>query len=153
MNPLTRFLFRLLKQPPQRIYAQGLGPTYGKLVLLLTTTGRKSGLPRVTPLQYEEIDGDFYVAAARGQKADWFRNLAVNPLVQVQVKERRFSGQATPITDPVRIADFLAVRFARHPQIMGLIFLANGFWPRPNRAQLEKYAQNRAMAIIHPLEG
>ena len=36
-------------------YKRGIGPT--RMVLLLTTTGRKSGLPRVTPLQYEDIDG------------------------------------------------------------------------------------------------
>jgi len=46
-----------LPTPPNRLmkalYAVGLGPVVGRLVLLLTTTGRKTGLPRVTPLQYE----------------------------------------------------------------------------------------------------
>ena len=46
-----------------------------RMVLLLTTIGRKSGLPRITPLQYEEIDGAYYVASARGAQADWFRNI------------------------------------------------------------------------------
>jgi len=36
------------------LYALGLGRLIGRLILLLTTTGRKSGLPRVTPLQYSE---------------------------------------------------------------------------------------------------
>jgi len=35
------------------LYRLGLGPLVGRVVLLLTTTGRKSGLPRVTPLQAE----------------------------------------------------------------------------------------------------
>jgi deazaflavin-dependent oxidoreductase (nitroreductase family) len=153
MNRPTRLLFRLLKQPPPLIYALGLGPVYGRLVLLLTTTGRKSGTPRVTPLQYEEIDGDFYIAAARGQNADWFRNLTANPQVQVRVKSRRFHGRAAPVADPAHIADFLAVRFTRHPRMMGMIFRAQGLPARPNRAQLEKYAQNRVMVIIHPTEG
>jgi deazaflavin-dependent oxidoreductase (nitroreductase family) len=42
------------------------------LVLLLTTTGRKSGRPRQTRLQYEKEGGVIYVASARGQQADWF---------------------------------------------------------------------------------
>ena len=43
-----------LRPPDARIikalYALGLGRLIGRLILLLTTTGRKSGLPRVTPL-------------------------------------------------------------------------------------------------------
>ena len=39
-------------------------------VLLLITTGRKSGLPRETRLQYELDNGVVYVAAARGRRAD-----------------------------------------------------------------------------------
>ena len=42
----------------------------GRMILLLTSTGRKSGLPRVTPLQYEEIDGAWYVASAKGARAE-----------------------------------------------------------------------------------
>lgn len=57
------------------LYAIGLGPLIGRIVLLLTTMGRKSGLPRVTPLQYEEINGDYYLGSARGLKADWLRNI------------------------------------------------------------------------------
>lgn len=48
------------------LYALGLGPLIGQIVLLLTTTGRKSGKYRVTPLQYEEIDGIYYLGASRG---------------------------------------------------------------------------------------
>ena len=48
-----RFLLRLLHLPPRLAYAIGLGPLLGRFVLLMTTTGRKSGRRRVTPLQYE----------------------------------------------------------------------------------------------------
>ena len=68
---MKKQVLKFLKYPPRFLYAIGLGPIYGRLVLLLTTTGRKSGLHRVTPLQYEEIEGKIYVGAARGQKADW----------------------------------------------------------------------------------
>src|SRR3989304_6095912 len=113
---LPRTLWRLMKLP--RIwYALGLGPVIGRLVLLLTTTGRRTGRPRVTPLQYEELDGVFYVASARGGQADWFRNILANPRAGVRVKPRRFYGQAEPITDPARVADFLELRLARHPRM------------------------------------
>ncbi|NTW11772.1 MAG: nitroreductase family deazaflavin-dependent oxidoreductase, partial [Anaerolineales bacterium] len=35
-------------------YKRGFGPA--RVVLLLTTIGRRSGLPQVTPLQYEQVD-------------------------------------------------------------------------------------------------
>src|SRR5512135_275514 len=72
------------------------------LVLLMTTTGRKSGLPRQTRLQYEKEGGVVYVAAARGQQADWFRNIVANPHVEVQIEGQSLPGLAEPITDPVR---------------------------------------------------
>jgi deazaflavin-dependent oxidoreductase (nitroreductase family) len=114
----------------------------------LTTIGRKSGLPRVTPLQYEEVDGVIYVAAARGQKADWFRNIVANPHVEVRVRNKHFHGLAEPITDPARIADFLELRLERHPRMIGAMFRAQGLPTQPNRTQLEQYAANRAMVVI-----
>ncbi len=60
------------------LYAMGLGPLVGKFVLLLTTTGRKTGKKRITPLQYEEIEGEYFLGSARGTKADWYRNLQVD---------------------------------------------------------------------------
>ncbi len=148
-----KIILRLIHWPPQIVYAVGLGTLMGNLVLLLTTTGRKSGQPRVTPLQYEEIDGKIYLAAARGKNADWFRNLAANPKVDVRVKARRFSGVAQPVTDVKRIADFMEVRLRRHPKMVGMMFRAEGLPRTPDRAALERYAAGRALVIVSPDEG
>ncbi len=135
------------------LYAIGLGPLIGKLILLLTTTGRKSGLKRVTPLQYEEIDGKYYLGAARGLQADWVRNIQCNPLVDVRVKSLCFRGQAEVVTDPIRIADFVEVRLQRHPFMIGLIMQkAHGLSKHPSREQLEKLAEKEALVIIEPIE-
>lgn len=142
-------VWRVLKLP--RVwYALGLGPVVGGLILLLTTTGRKTGLPRVTPLQYEEQDGVIYVASARGREADWFRNSLANPRVEIRVKARRFHGQAEPITDPARVADFLELRLKRHPRMMGAMLRGEGLAARPDRAQLEKLAAKIVVVAIHP---
>ena len=136
----TKFTFwKLLKYPPQLIYAIGLGPIYGRIVLLLTTTGRKSGKPRVTPLQYEEIDGDIYIGSARGTKADWWRNIAANPIVWVQVKSRKFEGRAELVTDLKRVADFLEYRLQKHPKMIGAIMRREGLPKKYTRADLENY--------------
>ena len=136
--------------PPQLLYKIGLGPIYGRFVLLLTTLGRKSGKPRVTPLQYEEIDGVIYVASARGSKADWYRNLLANPSVEVRVKSRRFQGIAEACTDPNQIAEFLIIRQQRHPRMMKLIFRGAGLPAEPTPGQLDEYAAHRTLVIIHP---
>jgi deazaflavin-dependent oxidoreductase (nitroreductase family) len=122
------------------LYGLGFGHFLGRIILLLTTTGRKSGLPRVTPLQYEEIDGAVYVASALGTRADWFRNILANPCVQVRIGSRRFQGMAETVTDPCRIADFLELRLRRHPKIVGAILKSEGLPEAPSRAELEEYA-------------
>jgi deazaflavin-dependent oxidoreductase (nitroreductase family) len=144
--------WRLLRVPPRLAYKIGLRPVAGRFILLLTTTGRKTGLPRVTPLQYEEVDGEIYVASARGQEADWFQNVQHNPDVIVRLKGRTFRGLAEPVTDVARIADFLELRLARHPRMVGAIMRGAGLAARPTREQLEGYAARRAMVIIRPYE-
>jgi deazaflavin-dependent oxidoreductase (nitroreductase family) len=135
------------------LYAVGLGPIVGKIILLLTTTGRRSGQKRITPLQYEEINGNYFLGSARGTKSDWYRNIAADDRVEVRVKKRRFRGKAETTTDPTRIADFLEIRLERHPFMMGVLMQkAHGLPKRPSREQLLELAASEAMVIIQPLE-
>jgi deazaflavin-dependent oxidoreductase (nitroreductase family) len=70
----------------------------GTTALLLTTTGRKSGEERTTPLIYQP-DGDRYVIVASKGGAEehpgWYRNLSENPTVELQVMDDRFSAEAS----------------------------------------------------------
>jgi deazaflavin-dependent oxidoreductase (nitroreductase family) len=73
----------------------------GTITLLLTTTGRKSGEERTTPLIYQEHDGDYLVVASKGgadEPPAWFRNLEANPSVGVQVMGDRFKANARTAT-------------------------------------------------------
>ena len=62
----------------------------GTTILLLTTTGRKSGEERTTPLIHR-VDGDrWIVVASKGGTPDhpaWYLNLAENPDIEIQVKD------------------------------------------------------------------
>jgi deazaflavin-dependent oxidoreductase (nitroreductase family) len=104
----------------------------------------------VTPLQYEEIDGIFYVGSARGDKSDWYRNILADPKVEVRVKSRHFVGLAEAISDVDDVADFLEVRLARNPRMMGNLFRVAGLPREPNRIQLEQYAAKRTVVMIRP---
>lgn len=133
------------------LYAIGLGPLVGKFILLLMTTGRKTGRERVTPLQYELIGGDYYLGAARGLQADWVRNIQSDPHVEIRVGGKQVRGIAEVITETSRFADFLEVRLERHPRMIGLIMeKAHGLPRHPSREQLEELAGKEALVVIHP---
>jgi len=119
---------------------------------LLTTTGRKSGLPRITPLQFEKVDSTYYIGSARGKDADWYKNICVNPKVHVQQRKLEFDALAEPITDSARIADFLELRLRRHPLVVRLIMHLFDRLPlRYKRADLESLGKEKTMIILHQL--
>ena len=133
------------------LYAIGLGRIIGRIILLLTTTGRKSGKKRVTPMQFEAIGSDYYVGSARGLQADWVRNIQANPQVEVRVGAKHFFGTAEMVNDPARFADFMEVRLERHPRMIGLIMQkVHGLPKRPSREQLEGLAKDEVFVIVHP---
>lgn len=133
------------------LYAIGLGPLVGRVILLLTTIGRKSGKKRTTPVQYEKIGGDYFVGAARGLKADWVRNLQSNPQVEVRVGAKRFEGTVEVVTDPSKFADFMEVRLERHPRMIGFIMEKAHRLPKhPSREQLEELGKTEVFVIVHP---
>jgi deazaflavin-dependent oxidoreductase (nitroreductase family) len=134
------------------LYAIGLGRVIGGFIALLTTTGRKSGMKRVTPLQYEKIGEEYYLGAARGLNADWVCNIQSNQQVELRVGAKQVHGTAEIVTDPSKFADFMEVRLERHPRMMGLIMeKAHGLPKRPSREQLEGLANGEAMVVIHPV--
>lgn len=122
----------------------------GRMILLLTTTGRKSGLPRTTPLQYEQIGMDYYVGASNGLKSDWVRNIQVHPQVTVQVKDQVFSARPEIVTDPGKIAEFLNYRLKKHPLMIRFILKADGCSFNPGKEELLAYAAKLTLVVLHP---
>jgi deazaflavin-dependent oxidoreductase (nitroreductase family) len=75
------------------------GHLTGKPMLLLTTTGARSGQARTTPLAYVADGADLVVFASNlgaPRDPDWFRNLAACPDVTVERGDERFAARATP---------------------------------------------------------
>jgi len=82
----------------------GLGPLFSTPILgslmVLRTTGRKSGLPRDAPLGYAILDGCVYCIAGFGAETQWFRNIQADPAVEVVLPTATFRGLAEEVTDP-----------------------------------------------------
>ena len=73
----------------------------GAEVLILTTTGRRSGEPRSTPLIYGRHGDDYLVVASKGGAPEdpaWYLNLSEQPEVDVQVLGDRFAAHARTAT-------------------------------------------------------
>ena len=79
----------------------------GQTILLLGTTGAKTGLPRTNPLAYLPGDDCLYIFASKGGAAnhpDWYRNLVANPNVTVEVDDETYEAIAETVTGPERDA-------------------------------------------------
>jgi len=73
----------------------------GTTVLILTTTGRKSGEPRPTPLIYGTAGDDYLIVASKGgadEPPAWYLNLQDEPEVTLQVKADKFAARARTAT-------------------------------------------------------
>jgi deazaflavin-dependent oxidoreductase (nitroreductase family) len=119
-------------------------------ILLLTTTGRKSGLLRTIPLQYELFNHEYTLGAGNGITCDWVKNIQKNPRVSYQIRDCCFSGTAELIYDRNMICDFLAYRFQRHPLMLGMIFKIDGHSFHPGREELYTYASYLVLVVLHP---
>jgi deazaflavin-dependent oxidoreductase (nitroreductase family) len=79
----------------------------GLPVCLLTTTGRKSGEPRISPLLFLEDDDRIVLVASQGglpKHPMWYLNLRANPQVTVRVKSR-VRPMTAHVADPTERAD------------------------------------------------
>jgi deazaflavin-dependent oxidoreductase (nitroreductase family) len=81
------------------------GQFEGAPLLLLTTTGAKSGQPRVAPMMYRSEDERVFVFASKAgapTNPDWYHNLVAHPEVTVEVGVERFTAHASPVTGAER---------------------------------------------------
>ena len=77
------------------------GPFAGAPVLLLHTTGAKTGRERVNPMMYLDLDGHRYVFASKSgadTNPDWYWNLVAHPDVTAEVGTETYEAAAVPVT-------------------------------------------------------
>lgn len=79
-------------------------PRPGGRVMMIHHRGRKTGLPRQTPVNYAIIDGVAYCTAGFGAVSDWYRNILANPQVEIELPNSRYPAVAEEVSeDPQRI--------------------------------------------------
>ena len=145
---MLRFGLRL----PILFYRLRLGWLLGDRFLMLTHTGRKSGLLHQTIIEVVKHDKEtntYYVASGWGEKSDWYQNIRKTPKVTVQVRGRKFQTTAEFI--PVEKAIDIVNDYAReHPiafnELSGLFF---GERMKKGSDAPERVAKKMPMVAFH----
>jgi deazaflavin-dependent oxidoreductase (nitroreductase family) len=84
-------------------------------LVLLTTTGRRSGRRHTTPMMFHrEGDRIFVMASNQGdpKEPEWYRNLVANPRVTVEVGDERFECDARPLKGEERDRQWARIKEA-----------------------------------------
>jgi deazaflavin-dependent oxidoreductase (nitroreductase family) len=140
--------------PPNRnfslAYRKFLYHPMGRSILLLTSTGRRTGKPHTIGLQYELIEGRYYVGAADGIRADWVRNILKNSIVELQVGAKKFAASARVVTDCQESTKFLEYRYYKRKLMMRIILRMDGLKGRIDYTVLEQYATRIGLVILTP---
>jgi deazaflavin-dependent oxidoreductase (nitroreductase family) len=91
----------LLLRVPLFLYRMGLGEVVNAArIMILTTRGRKSGLPRHTALEYRMHGNKLYVISGWGKRPHWVKNLLTDPLVTLQLGSRVYAAHASVVDTP-----------------------------------------------------
>jgi F420H(2)-dependent quinone reductase len=108
-TPVLRAIWRF-HRAILRISGGRVGKTVGPMrVLLLETTGRRSGEPRRVGLSHVEETGRYYVAgsfAGEDRDPDWALNLRATPRARVTIDGRSFAVRARELAGEERDAMF-----------------------------------------------
>jgi deazaflavin-dependent oxidoreductase (nitroreductase family) len=109
-SPQTNTIIKWMSRANTFLYKKTDGRIGGKFlqgapVALLTTTGRKTGEPRVSPLLYLREGNRIVLVASKGGSASnplWYLNLKANPNVTVQIKDEVLNLTARDATETER---------------------------------------------------
>lgn len=91
------------------------GPFAGATLLLLTTTGAKSGEPRLSPLAFLEIDGKAIIVGSKAgsdTNPNWVHNLRANPRARVEVGTDAYDVVARELPRDERDATYAKIAAA-----------------------------------------
>ncbi len=99
--------YEMYMTDPDKAHMRDVGGGRKATTLLLTTTGRKSGEQRVTPLIYKQVGDKFVIIASLGgapNHPSWYLNLEANPNCHIQYARQHQDMRARIVDGPERDA-------------------------------------------------
>jgi deazaflavin-dependent oxidoreductase (nitroreductase family) len=93
-------------------------PAFNKQSMVITTTGRKTGLKHSIPIDFVR-DGSTYLAINVGGNSHWYRNALVNAYVTLEIDGKVFDTRAEsiPVTTPEQLQQMLTVYRRERPRM------------------------------------
>jgi deazaflavin-dependent oxidoreductase (nitroreductase family) len=117
-------------------------------ILVLVHTGRKTGQRHRTGLNFATVDGDLFVLAGFGAISDWYRNVLVNPKVEVWLPDGWWAATAEDVSDhPDRLALLRKVLIAS-----GFAAYAFGITPAISDERLRQVTEKYLLVRIRTSE-
>jgi deazaflavin-dependent oxidoreductase (nitroreductase family) len=153
--PTPRGLGRLAFRAPIWLYRLGLGWMLGNRFLLLTHTGRKSGLPRQTVLEvvrYDTATGSYFIASGFGEKSDWYHNVMEKPQVIVQSGRKPGFDALAERLSPEEAEQELLDYADRHPTAMRELARFMGYRMENTEADIRALGRMIPILALRPVE-
>ena len=101
----ARYFFKQFNRFMLLMWWLGLGkwinmwPSVGGRIMVISHTGRKTGLRRRTPVNYVLINGDVYCTAGFGRVSDWYRNIMAHTAVEIWLPDGCWFGETADVSD------------------------------------------------------
>ncbi len=96
---------RVAFKAPLYLWRMGLGFLIGRYIMVITTFGRKSGLPRSTMAEWHPLGKGKFVPVNYGEQAQWYKNIVANPHVTIQTSQGIEHVIARRITDDAEMLE------------------------------------------------
>ena len=152
-NAFLKFFYKA----PLIMHKIGLGG-WEKLIgaewMLITTTGRKSGKRRETMvdvMDYDKTTDTYYIEAAYGIHADWYKNIQVNPVFEAQVGRRKFKARAEELAEN-DTGEMLVQFFRRKPAYTRSVMAMVGMKFK-DEDELREVGKNLTLLAVQPEKG
>jgi hypothetical protein len=97
MNRFMVFMWKIGLGKMINIWPAGFGR-----IMVIKHHGRKSGREFLTPVNYAIVEGEIYCTAGFGPVSDWYRNMLVNPQIELWLPEGKRTACAQDISDSLR---------------------------------------------------
>ncbi len=152
-NALLKFFFKI----PLFMHKIGLGgweKIIGSEWMLISTIGRKTGKRReamVDVMDYDQAADTYYIEAAYGSRADWLKNIKVNPVFDAKVGRRRFKAQAREL-NAADTGEMLVRFFRRKPAYTRSVMTMVGMKFK-DEDELRQMGKNLTLLAVKPEKG
>jgi deazaflavin-dependent oxidoreductase (nitroreductase family) len=108
------FLFKLSLKPQIFLLRRNMMGSAGNFLMVITTTGRKSGKPFSVPIGYLR-DGETIYAFNLGGESNWYKNMLAEPYVKLEIKGKAYQMRGETVADQAEAERVLGLYQEQQP--------------------------------------